>query len=427
MTSLLKRCTLRRVAFVSVCLTFASGETAAASTYEVVAEIGTKNQVGGVIGGLVLDSKGNIYGEFSSGYGAVFELTAKSGYGKVNTIYDFGTPSALLGIGPEGGVTFTPHNTILATTDGGGAYYDGTVLDLGKPDAIAPASLHDFHGAEIPPTDGQQEASGVTLGYAGHYYGTTPFGGFKANNTNPDSGGGTLYQVVADPSDSKYRVLHRFGFGTDGTTPTTARLAIEPQGQMFGVTIAGGANNTGTVYMMQMVGGVWQEQVIHSFGVGDNLNYPVGNVVLDEAGNLYGCAPGGTHNNQGAIFRLAPPAQPGGAWIETILYNFGDQRNDPEIVGGLGAGGIGAGCYLTLDQTTNLIVGTTPQGGFHDQGTLFVLAPPAAGQTAWAETVGYSFGQSRLGVSQPLSPPLQVGNTYYGGGSSSKGIYAFTP
>ncbi|MEJ0046475.1 MAG: choice-of-anchor tandem repeat GloVer-containing protein [Rhodospirillales bacterium] len=37
------------------------------------------------------------------------------------------------------------------------------------------------------------------------------------------------------------------------------------------------------------------------------------------------------------------------------------------------------------------LYGTTTLGGYHGEGAIFKLTPPAAGQTAWTETVLYSF------------------------------------
>jgi hypothetical protein len=63
-------------------------------------------------------------------------------------------------------------------------------------------------------------------------------------------------------------------------------------------------------------------------------------VIFDRSGNLYGTTSVGGGGNCyfgvdhgcGAVFKLAPPALPGGAWTETTLYTFtgsvtGDQGN----------------------------------------------------------------------------------------------------
>jgi uncharacterized repeat protein (TIGR03803 family) len=47
---------------------------------------------------------------------------------------------------------------------------------------------------------------------------------------------------------------------------------------------------------------------------------PVSNLVLDQAGNLYGTTEYGGVNNAGTVFELSPTAN--GAWTESVLYDF---------------------------------------------------------------------------------------------------------
>src|SRR5277367_4042284 len=86
----------------------------------------------------------------------------------------------------------------------------------------------------------------------------------------------------------------------------------------------------------------WKEKVLYSFlGVPDG-SVPIGGIVFDSAGNLYGttqdggastchsanqCGTGncvllGSKLGCGTVFELSPPAQKGGAWTESILYSF---------------------------------------------------------------------------------------------------------
>jgi uncharacterized repeat protein (TIGR03803 family) len=46
---------------------------------------------------------------------------------------------------------------------------------------------------------------------------------------------------------------------------------------------------------------------------------------------------------------------------------------------------------LLLDSTTGVLYGTTYIGGASNAGTVFALSPPAQGQSAWTESVLYSF------------------------------------
>jgi len=64
-----------------------------------------------------------------------------------------------------------------------------------------------------------------------------------------------------------------------------------------------------------------QQKVLWSFGnVPNDGIVPVGSLIFDRAGNLYGTTEGGGAFGQGAVFELMP--KPDGTWSETILYSF---------------------------------------------------------------------------------------------------------
>lgn len=141
----------------------------------------------------------------------------------------------------------------------------------------------------------------------------------------------------------------------------------------------------------------WNEQVLYSFQSGTDGDTPTGGIVFDKAGNLYGATTGGGSQNCspvascGTVFELAPPANNGDPWPETVLYVFkGAQYGDGEIP----AGG------LVIDNQGNLY-GTTAYGGTGNCllegspgggcGTVYELSPPAQKGGAWTETILYSF------------------------------------
>ncbi len=135
------------------------------------------------------------------------------------------------------------------------------------------------------------------------------------------------------------------------------------------------------------------EQILYRFQGGSDGDTPLASMIADKAGNLYGTTdlgggsgscPGGC----GTVFELSPPAAPGGAWTETVLYRF-QGGND--------------GAYpmapLIADQAGNLY-GTTASGGTGDCvpqgsvgcGTVFELVRPlSVVGGAWTEHVLYSF------------------------------------
>jgi hypothetical protein len=180
------------------------------------------------------------------------------------------------------------------------------------------------------------------------------------------------------------------------------------------------------------------EKVLYSFqGIPDGIS-PIGNMVFDEAGNLYGVTTWGGNGppscfagSCGTVYQLKPPVEPGGAWTETVIYNFQGQVN------GDGDDPLGG---LLIDGAGNLY-GTTAYGGtgtclvlgsLVGCGTLFRLSPPAAPEGVWTETILHSFQGSNDGYF-PQGDLLSdkqgnlYGATQFGGGFGvcDQGIYPF--
>jgi len=146
----------------------------------------------------------------------------------------------------------------------------------------------------------------------------------------------------------------------------------------------------------------WKEKVLYSFQGATDGQLPVGSIVFDSAGNLYGATTQGGATNCspvadcGTVFQLAPPAKTGDPWTETVLYVFkGAKDND----GDSPAGG------LVIDDQGNLY-GTTAYGGTGNCvllgikggcGTVYKLSPPSEKGGAWTETILYSFPTARQG------------------------------
>jgi uncharacterized repeat protein (TIGR03803 family) len=146
----------------------------------------------------------------------------------------------------------------------------------------------------------------------------------------------------------------------------------------------------------------WKEKVLYSFQSVPDGATPVGAVVFDKAGNLYGTTRNGGSSSCpsvqqcGTVYQLAPPAKQGGPWTETVLYIFkGNTSND-------GASPYGG---LVIDAAGNLY-GTTGYGGTGNCtvlgsklgcGTVFELSPPKQKGGPWTETVLYSFPTPKQG------------------------------
>jgi uncharacterized repeat protein (TIGR03803 family) len=116
---------------------------------------------------------------------------------------------------------------------------------------------------------------------------------------------------------------------------------------------------------------------------------PSSGLIATGQGALYGTTGGGGSScpqllGCGTVFKLTPPVKGQTAWRETVLYSFTGASNGVGPVGGLLADNNGA------------LYGTTVNTNFANNqssgpGTVFKLTPPVEGQTAWTESVVYSF------------------------------------
>lgn len=363
--------------------------------------------------GLVADSAGNLYGTTTDGgigpcqggCGTVFKLTPNSnGSWSQRQLYSFAGGAD--GSFPETSLVFDQAGNLYGTTIHGGTSDDGTVFRLTSP--TSPGSpwtesvLYSFVGER----DGEYSLGGLTFDPAGNLYGATSFGG--------RSGGGTVFQLVAPAAEGTWtlNVLHNFTGGEDGFDPfgalvldrlgsiygatyagTVFKLVPPPsdrngwtlkvlyrfdtvlgvgallpgkQGVIYGTSSLGGFANEGTVFRLNppdMPGQAWTETTLYEFAGGSDGEYPLNGLIADRAGNFYGATQGGGDFDAGTLFRLAPPAEPGGACTKTTLHSFG---------GGPDGAVPGAGVIFGRH---GVLYGTTVNGGSSDNGTVFEAIP----------------------------------------------------
>jgi len=209
-------------------------------------------------------------------------------------------------------------------------------------------TLYSFAGG----TDGVWPEAGLVMDEQGNLYGTTVGGGA--------SGAGTVFEL--SPS-GRETVLYPFT-GPDGASPMVD-LIMDKQGNLYGTTLKGGAYNAGTVFMVTPSG---TETALHSFTGGADGGWPLGGVIFDTQGNLYGTTDGGGASGWGTVFELSPSG------TETVLHNFSFQ---PSIISTRdGQSPISA----VFDPRGNLY-GTTLQGGAWGTGTIFKVTP---GKRQWS-------------------------------------------
>jgi len=279
---------------------------------------------------------------------------------------------------PYSSVTLDGAGNVYGTTYGGGAYGGGTVYELtpSKNGNWREKVLYSFcsqGGSSC--TDGGQPMGQLIFDSAGNLYGTTMAGGANL--------GGIVFELVRGKNNTwTENILYNFCSNSciDGAGPE-AGVTFDKVGNLYGTTYYGGLLSGGVVYqLVPGQSGSWTENLLYTFCEIGSLycedgNYPMGGVVLDTAGNVYGTTSSGGLHNVGAVYQLTPGA--GGAWTETVLHSFGS--NNDQLYDG-----ISAYASLLLDAQGNLY-GTTGYGGNGNSGTVFELSPGQDG--AWTENV----------------------------------------
>jgi uncharacterized repeat protein (TIGR03803 family) len=200
---------------------------------------------------------------------------------------------------------------------------------------------------------------------------------------------GTVFQLAppssGGPGDPWVEMVLYTFTGTPGDACNAAYAPIVgADGALYGLTNEGGAYNFGTVYRLQPPagpGGAWTETVLYSIS-----GLPSSDLVRGPNGSFYFLT--GTY--AGALVQLLPPSAPGGAWTSTVLYMFPGGVQGPPI-SLVASGGLlyGTLAYIDIRQ---------------DGGSIFQLSPPAVAGGAWTEKIVYNLKPGEGATPNSLTP-----------------------
>ena len=232
---------------------------------------------------LVQATDGNLYGTTTRGgthaSGTVFKITPS---GKLTTLHNFYNYSY-----PDAGLIQATDGNLYGTTSKGGTNNDGTIFKITLAGALT--TLHDFDF-----TDGSAPVEKLVQGTDGNFYGTTSGGGANFSGTvftiTPGGTFTSLYSFCSQPTCD------------DGSFPSA--LIQVTDGNLYGVTYREGTKGNGTIFQITTGGSL---TTLYSFnGNGTDGYHAVGALMQDTNGDFYGTTAGGGANNDGVVFSLVP-------------------------------------------------------------------------------------------------------------------------
>lgn len=234
--------------------------------------------------------------------------------------------------------------------------------------------LHNFTGQQ----DGGNPETGLTFDSAGNLYGTTNHGGQTQGGSCPGYGCGIVFKMAK--RDGNWLLTPLCTNCLTGSL-ASSRPAIAPNGVLYGTTYAGGMYDQGVLYQLQppaqpprSILSPWNYAWVFSFNRDGNGFNPQGDLIFDQAGNIYGTTQVGGNDFNGVVYELTSS---GGGWNRSVLY---------APSGGLGSESFEGG--VVFDRSGNLY-GVTPNAGQFGLGAVYELSPSGSG---WTEQTIYSFG-----------------------------------
>jgi hypothetical protein len=267
---------------------------------------------------VTFDSAGNLYGTArlgSAGYGVVFELSPTSSGWAETVLHTFcSQPNCADGAGPIGGLVLDSGGNIYGITEWGGTSTNGCyplVIGCGTAFELSPqtgtwalTTLYNFCSQDGC-SDGAFPAAGMTFDPSGNLYGTASEGGYSGYPCGGQTfvGCGTVFELMPVVGGGWQEATVSTLFGL---TPLSS-LTLDPTGNLYGTTLNGGNYGEGNVF--KLTKGTGEEWSVSYFSLGANNCalgcWPEAPIVFDSAGNVYGTTTY-SHDAGGVVFEISP-------------------------------------------------------------------------------------------------------------------------
>jgi uncharacterized repeat protein (TIGR03803 family) len=309
---------------------------------------------------VLFDKVGNIYGTASNGgaygYGVVFELSPVGASWTETVLYSFAGGAD--GAAPENGLVMDSKGNLYGVTASGGSLY-GTVFELSQSgDGWKEEVIYNLYS----------DGAGLIMDATGNIFGASAWTVFELS---PNGSGGWNPTVI-------YTFKAQFGQSPN----PQGTLVFDSAGNLYGTT-AGNLNTAyGKVYKLSpSESGQWTYQTIYNFEGDDCSRYQAG-VVLDAAGNIYGTGACGGPDFTGTVFGLSGPPDSTGKYQERFNWTF-DGADGADPMGSLILDSAG---HLYGTTSTGGPLGDGSGGGV----VFEVIPPPTVTTTALASSLNPS-------------------------------------
>lgn len=319
-------------------LSYKTGDTTTSSVFALTGNSGRYPT-----GNLIQATNGNLYGTTSTGgvysLGTIFEYNYN--LGTFIRKFDFNT---LLGINPTGSLLQATDGNLYGMTNAGGIYGKGVIFQYNIITNTY-TKKYDFDSA-----NGCNPYSSLIQANDGYLYGMTHDGG--ANNV------GVIFQynITSNTYTKKVDLSSANGYNPGG------RLLQASDGNIYGMTYYGGANNLGVIFQYNYTTNTYVKKMDLNNTIGSN---PVGSLMQANNGNLYGMTYVGGSNNKGVIFEYNYSTN---SYIKKFDFNttngygpYGNliQATDGNfyamtVSGGTGGGTFGGGVIFQYNVNTNV-------------------------------------------------------------------------
>lgn len=287
-------------------------------------------------------------------------------------------PDDAKGIYPQEGLLQAKDGYFYGTTQEGGTYGYGTIFKLCTSGYFATV-----RSLELTVNGGRPKGS-LVQGTDGYFYGTTYQGGSK--------GYGTILKI--SPAGA-ITVLKHLDYYTTGGYPEGS-LVQGDDGNFYGTTVQGGANNYGVIFKISPTGTF---TVLRSLSPNTDGYYLYGSLVKGNDGNFYGLSYAGGPGGYGTIFKITPTG------TFTVIKSFSYSVT----------GGNPYGNSLLVGKDGNFY-GLTTYGGTYGYGTAFKITPTGT------LTVLHNFSNAKEG-GYPRGNLAQASDGAFYGFTSQGGTY----